>query len=78
MLQEVAQPFFIFQLYSVVLWCFEDYVVFALSIAVLATFSLYTAVNETHGSLARVADMARFEVSLSACFSVSECVPCTV
>jgi cation-transporting ATPase 13A2 len=57
----VFQPFFVFQLYSVILWCFEAYYIFAGCIAFLATVSLITTLIETHSTLVRISEMARFE-----------------
>ena len=53
------------QIYSVILWGFEEYWTFATCIIILATFSLFVMVHETRKSLRALAEIARFECSIT-------------
>ncbi len=50
---------------QVILWIFEAYYIFAGTIAVLATASLIATLIETHDSLVRISEMARFECDVN-------------
>eukprot|EP00455_Lapot_gusevi_P027394 TRINITY_DN289_c0_g1_i1.p1 TRINITY_DN289_c0_g1~~TRINITY_DN289_c0_g1_i1.p1 ORF type:complete len:1136 (+),score=444.09 TRINITY_DN289_c0_g1_i1:64-3471(+) len=61
LVSEVFQPFFVFQIYSVILWCFEQYYIFAGTIFVLAVSSVTATLIETRSMLQSVSAMARYE-----------------
>ena len=65
LMREIFHPFFIFQIYSVILWCFEAYYIFALCIAVIASVSIVATLLETRGRLAALSALARFDVELT-------------
>jgi len=65
LLKEVFHPFFIFQIYSVILWIFEEYYWFALCIFVIAAVSIVTTLRETRSSLINLSKVARFDVPVT-------------
>ena len=66
LIHEVLHPFFVFQLFSLVLWCFEQYFYFAACIFLIASVSIATTVLETRRRLIALAELARFSSSVSA------------
>ena len=66
LIHEVLHPFFVFQLFSLVLWCFELYFYFAACIFFIAAVSIATTVLETRRRLFALADLARFSTSVLA------------
>ena len=57
---EVFSPFMVFQLYSVVLWCFELYYIFASAIFVIAAVSIITTLLETRQRLISLSTLAYY------------------
>jgi magnesium-transporting ATPase (P-type) len=62
---EVLSPFFVFQIYSVILWCFETYYIFAAVIGVMATCSLGMTVYDTRAALVSLRELARSDSALT-------------
>ena len=60
LLREVLHPFFVFQIYSIVLWCFEAYYVFAACIFIIAAVSIATTLVETRRRLFALRELAHF------------------
>ena len=65
LIHEVLHPFFVFQIFSLVLWCFEQYFYFAACVFVIATVSIATTVVETRRRLFALAELARVSASVS-------------
>ena len=65
LIHEVLHPFFVFQLFSLVLWCFEQYFYFAACIFIIAAVSIATTVIETRRRLFALAELARFSSSVT-------------
>ena len=65
LMRELFHPFFIFQIYSVILWCFEAYYIFALCIFVIAAISIVTTLLETRSRLQNLSNLAKFDVELT-------------
>ena len=61
-IKECLHPFFIFQVYSVTLWCFEQYYVFAVVIAIMAIASVASNIYDTRKNITRLQNLARSEV----------------
>lgn len=57
--REIFHPFFVFQLYSVILWFFEDYYIFAVCIALIATISIVSTLRETRERLFKISELAK-------------------
>lgn len=62
---EVFHPFYVFQMYSVVLWGFESYWIFAGAIAVIAVVSIVQTLVETRRRMTELAALARFDCPVS-------------
>lgn len=45
--EEVFNPFYLFQAFSVILWYFDEYRIYGACVVVLTTFSIVTALYET-------------------------------
>ena len=60
LLGEVFHPFYIFQIYSVILWCFEYYYIFASAIFVIAVVSIVTTLLETRRRLISLSTLAYY------------------
>ena len=58
---EIFHPFYVFQMYSVVLWIFEEYWYFAGAIAVIAVVSIVQTLMETRRRMRELAELARFD-----------------
>eukprot|EP00741_Cyanophora_paradoxa_P005108 tig00000857_g4950.t1 len=61
LVQEVLHPFYIFQVYSIVLWCIEDYTVYAGCIFAMSAFSALATLIETRRNLVNLRQMALHE-----------------
>jgi cation-transporting ATPase 13A3/4/5 len=58
---EIFHPFYVFQMYSVVLWILEEYWYFAGAIAVIAVVSIVQTLMETRRRMRELAELARFD-----------------
>eukprot|EP01133_Synstelium_polycarpum_P011199 gene11199-13056_t len=60
LLDEVLHPFFIFQIYSIALWCTEAYYIYAGAILFIATVSAALTLRETRNNLIQLNTIARY------------------
>lgn len=58
---EVLHPFNIFQIFSIVVWCFETYFIYAAVILIIAIGSISTTLYEMKTNFARLREMSHFE-----------------
>jgi cation-transporting ATPase 13A2 len=65
LLDEVLHPFYIFQLFSVILWCFEDYYVYAAVIFLSSSLSAILSLIETRRNLKNLREMAKHECEVN-------------
>ncbi|ORZ24084.1 hypothetical protein BCR42DRAFT_317373 [Absidia repens] len=61
---EVLNPFYVFQIGSIILWSMDDYYYYAFCIFVISAFSIITTLVETKQTMKRMRDMSRFECSV--------------
>lgn len=61
LIDEILHPFYIFQVFSVIIWCMDDYYVYAICIALVATISAIVALIDTRRNLLNLRRMARHE-----------------
>mmetsp|Transcript_20060 Transcript_20060/g.33425 ORF Transcript_20060/g.33425 Transcript_20060/m.33425 type:complete len:1211 (-) Transcript_20060:355-3987(-) len=61
LLEEVLNPFYVFQAYSIILWCVEDYTIYAACIFFMSVISAVTTLVETRRNLVNLRDMAIHE-----------------
>lgn len=64
-IKEVTDPFYIFQLFSVLLWFFNDYQQYAIIIVVTTLISLIISVYETRVNLVNIQKMAKYSCKLN-------------
>ncbi|EFA74589.1 P-type ATPase [Heterostelium album PN500] len=60
LLEEVLHPFFIFQIYSVILWSFEEYYYYAGAILLIATVSSILSLKEIRSNLISLKEMSTY------------------
>jgi cation-transporting ATPase 13A3/4/5 len=60
LLDEVLHPFYIFQIFSIILWCAEDYYYYAFCIFVMSVFSTYSTLQTSKENLKKISDMSKF------------------
>ncbi|KAG0249555.1 hypothetical protein BG011_009135 [Mortierella polycephala] len=60
LVQEVLHPFYIFQVFSMILWFADDYYYYAACIFVISTVSVVTELVETKRTMRRMRNMSRF------------------
>lgn len=46
-IDEVFNPFYVFQAFSITLWCFDHYFIYACCVFILTLFSIITALRQT-------------------------------
>lgn len=64
-LKEVTDPFYIFQIFSIILWFYYDYEPYAIVILVTTVISLGYSVYETRVNLVNIQQMARYTCKLN-------------
>jgi len=60
LLDEVLHPFYIFQIFSIILWCAEDYYYYAFCIFVMSVFSTYSTLKTSKENLKKISEMSKF------------------
>ena len=60
LIDEVLHPFYMFQVASIVLWCIDDYYLYAITIAIISIASAISTLIETKRNLIRLRDMSRY------------------
>lgn len=61
LVDEILHPFYIFQLFSIILWAFDRYYYYAACIFLISAISIANTLIETKQTLRRMRDLARFE-----------------
>ena len=65
LLKEVTDPFYIFQICSIILWLYYDYKPYAIVILITTFISLIYSVYETRVNLVNIQQMARYTCKLN-------------
>ncbi|KAK4050588.1 hypothetical protein OIV83_003314 [Microbotryomycetes sp. JL201] len=60
LMDEVLHPFYIFQIFSILLWTVDDYYYYAFAIAVISIVSIVQTLIETKANIERMREMSRF------------------
>lgn len=60
LLQEVLHPFYIFMVYSIILWGVDDYLPYAIVIMVISILGIASTTIETKRAVVRLRNMSRF------------------
>lgn len=64
LVDEVLHPFYIFQVFSILLWSFDEYYYYATCIFIISVISVGNTLIETKQALRRMRDLARFECDI--------------
>lgn len=64
LVDEVLHPFYIFQVFSIILWAFDEYYYYATCIFIISVISVGNTLIETKQTLKRMRDLARFECDI--------------
>ena len=65
LLDELTDPFYLFQLYSVILWYFNEYEYYATVIVVLTIISLVVSVYDTYKNLKQLHNMSKYSCDVN-------------
>ena len=60
LVQEVLNPFYIFQICALSLWIYDDYVLYSLCIIVISTLSIIASLRDTIYNLRNIRTMAAY------------------
>ncbi|KAI8818351.1 uncharacterized protein EV422DRAFT_621882 [Fimicolochytrium jonesii] len=60
LMDEVLNPFYVFQVASIILWCLDDYYYYAACIALISTTSAIATLIETRETMRRLRELSRF------------------
>jgi cation-transporting ATPase 13A2 len=63
--REVTNPFYIFQLYSVTLWFYNQYTNYAIVIVITTFVSLFISIYETRSNLLNIKNMAKYSCDVT-------------
>lgn len=61
LLDGMFHPFFIFQIFSCILWMFEDYLIYAITILIMSVVSLVANLVQTRSTIKSVRELAHYE-----------------
>ncbi|XBW38619.1 hypothetical protein QEN19_004208 [Hanseniaspora menglaensis] len=62
--EEALHPFFVFQIFSMILWAYDDYIYYALCILIISVFSVAQTVYETRQSSLKLQKLAFSETNV--------------
>lgn len=65
LVNEALNPFYVFQIFSVILWCFELYFTFATAILIISAIGIATTLSQTRRNINRMREMCRFSCLVS-------------
>jgi len=60
LLDEVLHPFYIFQVFSIILWCCEDYYYYAFCIFLMSVWSTLSTLKSSKKNLKKISEMSKF------------------
>ena len=59
-LNELSDPFYLFQFYSIILWILTDYIFYSIIIIILTFISFLISIKETHSNLKKVEELSKY------------------
>ena len=60
LLNELSDPFYLFQLYSVTLWILTDYYLYSVIVIILTLASLFISLKETYSNLKKIEELSKY------------------
>ncbi len=57
---KMLHPFYLFQVFSVILWYYNDYGIYATAIVIMSTISCVTSVYQTRKNISNLREMAKY------------------
>ncbi|KAL1919402.1 uncharacterized protein VTP21DRAFT_2095 [Calcarisporiella thermophila] len=64
---EVLHPFFVFQIFSILLWTINDYYYYAVTILIISTVSVVFSLIDTKRNIKKMREMSRFSCNVLVC-----------
>ena len=64
-LNELSDPFYLFQFYSIILWILTDYLLYSIIIIILTFISFLISVKETHSNLKKVEELSKYSCPIN-------------
>eukprot|EP01080_Neovahlkampfia_damariscottae_P001121 gene1121-10635_t len=64
LLDEIITPFYVFQLYSIILWYCENYYIFATALGITSLISISVSLYQTRSNLTKLREMSKNEVEV--------------
>ncbi|KAH8547645.1 hypothetical protein BGW37DRAFT_230305 [Umbelopsis sp. PMI_123] len=64
LVDEVLNPFYVFQIFSILLWCMDNYYYYAFCIFIISAVSIISTLLETKKTIKRMREMSRFECNV--------------
>ncbi|GAA6025566.1 hypothetical protein JCM11491_003215 [Sporobolomyces phaffii] len=65
LMDEVLHPFYIFQIFSIILWSIDDYYYYAFAITMISVVSIISTLIETRANVERMREMSRFSCQVT-------------
>ena len=65
LLNELSDPFYLFQLYSIVLWILTEYYIYSYIIIVLTLISLIISLKETYTNLKKIEELSKYSCPIN-------------
>ena len=62
---EFSNPFYLFQIYSIILWFFTEYEKYAMVILAMSIFSLLTGTCESYSTMKNIKQMAKYSININ-------------
>ena len=60
LLNELSDPFYLFQLYSVILWILTEYYLYSFIVIILTLASLFISLKETYSNLKKIEELSKY------------------
>ena len=64
-LEELSDPFYLFELYSVILWILTEYYFYSIVVIILTFISFLISVKETHSNLKKIEDLSKYSCPIN-------------
>ena len=65
LIDEILNPFYIFQVFSIGLWAYDDYRTYAIVIGSLSIFGIYSNLTDIRNGIRNIQKLARYECDIA-------------